>query len=429
MAKVLHFADLHLGVENHGRPDPSTGLHTRLLDFLRSFDELVDFAVNESVDLVVFAGDAYKTRDPSPTHQREFAKRIHRLTTADIPVFLLLGNHDLPNALGRAHTLDIFATLEVANVYVGRRIGTHRIPTRAGLVQVVAIPWISRSHLLTDDDYKDRSLSELDKVTVAALERLLEAEFSALQEDLPTILAYHGAVQGAVYSSERSVMIGHEIALPASLIQHPQIDYVALGHIHRHQVLHAGDNALPMVYSGSVDRVDFGEENETKGFVLAEVERGRSEFQFVPLSTTRPFVTIETQATSSTPIEDVQKAIGSVDIDGAIVRVIIHTNPEKNALLQDAEIRALLRSSFKVASIARVVEQPSRPRLGSGDHIARLAPLDALREYLVVQRVPKARIDLLLHHARRIVRSEADMGMDLTDAHSATNVPSDAPKA
>ena len=51
--RILHFADLHLGVETYGRPDPATGLSTRLLDFLRAFDELVDFAIEEQVDVVL----------------------------------------------------------------------------------------------------------------------------------------------------------------------------------------------------------------------------------------------------------------------------------------------------------------------------------------------------------------------------------------
>ncbi|MGB9881048.1 MAG: metallophosphoesterase family protein, partial [Anaerolineae bacterium] len=140
MIKVLHFADLHLGVENYGKLDAATGLHTRLLDFLRSLDELVEYALKERVDLVLFAGDAYKNRDPNPTHQREFAKRIRQLAAADIPVFLLIGNHDLPNLVGRANTLDIFATLEVPNVYVGRKLAVHRIQTRSGPLQIVALP-------------------------------------------------------------------------------------------------------------------------------------------------------------------------------------------------------------------------------------------------------------------------------------------------
>ena len=100
--RILHFSDLHIGVENYGRIDPETGLSTRLGDFLYSLDQVVEFALNESVDLVLLAGDAYKGRDPTQTHQREFAKRLNRLSRAGIPTFLLVGNHDLPAASSRA---------------------------------------------------------------------------------------------------------------------------------------------------------------------------------------------------------------------------------------------------------------------------------------------------------------------------------------
>ncbi len=99
--RILHFSDLHIGVENYGRIDPATGHSTRLGDFLGSLDEVVEFALTQQVDLALLAGDAYKGRDPSQTHQREFARRLHRLSSAGIPVFLLIGNHDLPNASSR----------------------------------------------------------------------------------------------------------------------------------------------------------------------------------------------------------------------------------------------------------------------------------------------------------------------------------------
>ena len=90
MIRILHFADLHLGVENYGRLDPATGLSSRVADFLRAFDTLVEYALTNDVDLVLFAGDAFKTRTPSPTYQREFASRIRRLAVgAGIPTFLL----------------------------------------------------------------------------------------------------------------------------------------------------------------------------------------------------------------------------------------------------------------------------------------------------------------------------------------------------
>ena len=128
--KILHFADLHLGVETYGRLDPATGLSSRLLDFLNVLDQVVDFAIENRVDLVLFCGDAYRSREPTQTHQREFARRINRLSTSGIPIFLLVGNHDLPNAIGRATTTEIFDTLAVRNVYVSNRPDVYRIPTK-----------------------------------------------------------------------------------------------------------------------------------------------------------------------------------------------------------------------------------------------------------------------------------------------------------
>ncbi len=404
MVKVLHFADLHLGVENYGRPDAASGLHTRLLDFLRSFDEVVDYALAEPVDLVIFAGDAYKTRDPSPTHQREFARRIHKLAAAGVPVFLLTGNHDIPRTIGRANTLDIFATLEVPNVHVGRLPSTHRIPTRAGEVQVAALPWIMRSHMLSRDEYKNRTLAQIEELTLTKLENLLTSQIESLEPSVPTIAVVHGAVQGAVYGSERSVMLGQELVLPRSLLKNDAFDYVALGHIHRHQVL---DHNPPLVYAGSVDRIDFGEENETKGFVIAEVERGRSSFQFVELTHTRRFVTIEVVADGDDPMEQIQQAIGAHDIHDSIVRLIIHTTLEKNRLLRDKEINDWLSAAFKVAAVVRDIERVARLRLRSDQAVENMTALEVLERYLHLRQLSKERVAKLMEYARQIVTWES----------------------
>src|SRR6185295_17596874 len=91
MIKLLHLADLHIGMENHGRIDPATGLHTRLLDYLARLDEALDAGLDAGVDIVLIAGDIYKSRTPNPTHPREFAKRIQRIRYAGLPVVILIG--------------------------------------------------------------------------------------------------------------------------------------------------------------------------------------------------------------------------------------------------------------------------------------------------------------------------------------------------
>ncbi len=403
MVKILHFADLHLGVENYGRLDPATGLHTRLLDFLRSLDELVEYALQEAVDLVLFAGDAYKNRDPNPTHQREFARRLYRLTQAGIPVFLLVGNHDLPNSLGRANTLDIFSTLQVPNVHVARRPGAQCVSTRSGPVQILALPWIVRSQLLAQEKYKGLSFEDIEALILQDLENLLTKELKRLDGALPTILAVHGTLQGAKYGSERSVMLGQDLVLPPSLFKHPGLDYVALGHIHRHQQV---ADSPPAVYSGSLERIDFGEEKEAKGFVVVDVEKGKAQWHFRELRSTRRFVTIDTRADAANPLDQIREAIAKHDIRDAIVRVIIHTTPDKSLLIRDQEIHALLSDAFKVAAIIKDVERAARLRMGSDQGIEQMTPLQALERYLQTRPISQERMRKLLQYAQHVISSE-----------------------
>ncbi|MCD6289049.1 MAG: exonuclease SbcCD subunit D [Anaerolineae bacterium] len=402
MIKLLHFADLHLGIENYGRLDPQSGLSTRLVDFLRAFDELVDRAAEEAVDLVIFAGDAFKTRDPSPTYQREFARRIRRLShDLGIPTFLLAGNHDLPNAAGRAHAIEIFDTLEVENVWVARRPEIYRIDTRHGSVQLLALPWVVRSSLLTRDEYKNLNLEEIHQLMLDKLHNLILGEeglISRIDPDLPTVMVAHGTVQGAVYGSERNVMLGRDLVLPASLVRHPAFDYVALGHIHKHQCLF---DDPPVVYSGSLERIDFGEEKEPKGFVIVDLEKGRATWRFIPVRARR-FISIRVRADGDDPTQQVLDAIASHPIRDAVVRLIIQTTIEAEPRLDDTAIRRALAPAFYVAAISRDVERPARLRLGSQESIEALTPPEMLRRYLVARQVPPERVDLLLRYAREL---------------------------
>lgn len=402
--KILHFADLHLGMENYGRVDTATGLHSRLLDFLRSLDELIECALAEKVDLVLFAGDAYRTRDPSPTQQREFAVRIHRLLEAGIPVFLLVGNHDLPNAAGRANAVEIFRTLAVPGVTIAQRPDRYRIETAGGPLQIVALPWLLRSMLLSRDEFKNLSLAELNNLMVQKASDIVAALIEQRDPDAPLVLAAHGTVQGASYGSERSVMLGADVVLPSGIFAHSALDYVALGHIHKHQAL--GDRP-PVVYPGSLDRIDFGEERDPKGFVLVEIGAGGTRWRFVPVRA-RPFVTVRAEAFSDDPTMDVLAALQQRPLEGAIVRIIIHTAPEKTGLLRDADIRQALRGAWHVAGITREVQQTDRVRLGTAGGVEELTAPQALARYFEEKRVDPARAAELLKRANQIINPDGE---------------------
>src|SRR5512136_1949775 len=181
---ALHFADIHIGMEKYGHIDSSTGINSRVIDFLRRFDEVIDYGLSHGVDLVIFVGDAFKTRDPSPTLQREFARRVKRFVDADVPIGMLVGNHDLPAMEKKASSIDIYRTLGVPNVIVGWEEDVHVIDTKRGRVQVVTAPYPLRHRLLAQAEHRGKSIEELDKV----LQDIVGDNIRALVEQLdPTL--------------------------------------------------------------------------------------------------------------------------------------------------------------------------------------------------------------------------------------------------
>ncbi|HEX79183.1 MAG TPA: exonuclease SbcCD subunit D [Dehalococcoidia bacterium] len=411
--KINHFADLHLGVESYGKTDPSSGLSSRMLDILASFDQLVDYAIENKVDLVLFCGDAYKSRDPSQTQQREFAKRIKRLSENGVSVFLLIGNHDLPNAIGRATTTEIFNTLAVKNVHVANHPDTHKIQTPAGEIQIVALPWLRRSFLLAKEDSKNLNFDELNQQMQQKLTNIIDAEAEKLNSTLPSILAAHVWVTGAKIGSEDYMTIGQEHVLLPSNVANPAFDYIALGHIHRHQVL---SEEPPIVYAGSLDRLDFGDEGIEKGFCVVDIEaktdKRKVSYRFQPLNGRR-FVTVrvDIDPQNTEPTETILKAIAEQDIDGAIVRLQVTLPQELEGQIRDGDIRdALKKASYY--TVAKDIRRESRtPRLG--DRTAEeITPFQALEAYLKSINASPERTKTLLEYGERLIREnqEGDNG-------------------
>jgi DNA repair protein SbcD/Mre11 len=212
--KLLHFADAHIDMANYGRHDPETGLPVRVLDFLQSLDAIVDTAISEKVDMVIFAGDAYKDRSPAPTFQREWGRRIMRLSQAKIPTLLLIGNHDISPSIGRAHALHEFKTLEVPFVRVLDKPCLLKPDDLWGLpIHVIAMPWIARSGLMaaTGETDKTEAFSRIE----GNIGELIESWLEEADSSLPTILTAHASIEGAKFGGERLVMLGNDLVLSA----------------------------------------------------------------------------------------------------------------------------------------------------------------------------------------------------------------------
>jgi exonuclease SbcD len=399
--RMLHFADLHVGMENYGRLDPVTGTSSRVSDFLERLDEVIDYALEHEADLVVFAGDAFKNREPDPTQQREFAQRIKRLADK-VPTLLLVGNHDMPGMAVKASAVDIFQALAVPGVIVGHKSDCQEVATRRGPVFLAWMPYPMRNRLLAREENQGKTIDELEqglRQTVADILGDLARE--AAQHPMPHVLAGHFSVSEAKLGSERTVMLGRDVAMMTSTLTDPVWDYVALGHIHRHQDLNPG-GAPPVVYSGSLERIDFGEEREEKGFCWVELERGAARWQFVPVRA-RPFRTLQIDARQALdPTTAAVEAASRAEVDGAVVRVQVRLRTDQQASLREGEVYAALAKAASV-SIVREVETDARARLGDLAPEA-LTPPELLQRYFESRKVEPDRMCELLAHAEGLLR-------------------------
>jgi DNA repair protein SbcD/Mre11 len=383
MVKILHLSDIHLGGGfSHGRVNPETGLNSRLEDFIDTLRQCIDRAIAEPVDLVLFGGDAFPDATPPPYIQQAFAQQFHRLVEAQIPTVLLVGNHDQHSQGQGGASLCIYRTLGVPGFVVGDRLETHRIQTRNSAIQVITLPWLTRSTLLTRPDTESLSLAEVNELLIDRLRVALEGEIRRLDPDLPTVLLAHLMTDTARFGAERFLAVGKGFTVPMALLTRPCFDYVALGHVHRHQIL---CEQPYVVYPGSIERVDFSEEQEDKGFVLLDVERGQTQLEFCPLPVRR-FQTIRVDlSTAENPQARLLEAIAPEVIQNAVVRLIYQLRSEQLEQIENAIVHEALSLAHTYTIHPELVSQLARPRLpelGVGNSIE---PLDALKTYLDYQ--------------------------------------------
>ncbi len=406
--RLLHFADLHLGVETHGQFRPELGYSSRVQDFLDALDQVIDTAITEHVDAVLFAGDAFKNAEPSPTLQRYFAARIQRLLAAAIPTVLLVGNHDRPRSPSRSTPMDIYAALQLPGIRVASRPDLLTVPTQHGPLQIVALPWMPMRQLLADDELRALPEHEFERHFREMISAQAQALLAALDPTYPAIFLAHLTIEGGRFGSERSVLLGNDplFALDELGIDRAPIDYVALGHLHSFQIIH---QQPPVIYAGSIERIDFGEEREEKGFVIVSIEPGvyprQVTWQFRPLRT-RAMSTVRFEVTSESPMEQIRSVLErrADQFRNAIVRLIVTTSPERAAVIRAHEIRRWLLElgATYVAGITIETERSARPRIDIS-HETRNDPVGLLERWVRLRQLSDDFASAVLSRGREII--------------------------
>lgn len=363
MIRFIHTADIHFGMENYGRIDPKTGIHSRLLDFERALNFCVDCAIDQDVDLFLFAGDAYKTANPTPTHQRLFTQSLLKLYKAGIPIVMVVGNHDNPLSFGKAHALEIFGQLPLDGFTVISKPANITISTKSGPVQITGMPWPTRNNIAINNEHINYTSLEITEYISKGATSIIKELAGKLDPNLPAILAGHLTVSSGIFSgSEKRAIYGTDpVFLPSQLAIEPY-DYVALGHLHRYQNLNPGGHPA-IIYSGSIERIDFGERKEEKGFCIVTIkDKQNTSHDFIE-TPARPFIQIEVHLNGlESQTEQVINEIDKYEIKDAILKILYFIPAGKKDRVDLTAIQQVCLPAWYVVGIIPVRAQETRER-------------------------------------------------------------------
>ena len=310
--KVLHTADVHVGVSRHGKL--VDGRNSRLDDLGDVLERFAQAAHDHEPDLAVIVGDLFDNRRPGPDEIRSVIGPLRLLSEMKMPTLITPGNHDGMGTIAdpESHTLGWMAELEMPFVRV---LTTPVVSSFAGF-GIVAIPFPHKraydvTHTELDIAARVELVSKDVESTIAEMARKLDRS-TPLE---PRLFLGHLTVAGARLGQEAAMRMGWDVMINPDVLS--SFDYAALGHIHLQQQV--AQNAW---YAGSPAPLDWADEGQSKGFLLVDVQRGKMpEVQVLP-GGGRPMITIAVR-TDEIPALPEQWMEGKPRIDDATVRLVI----------------------------------------------------------------------------------------------------------
>lgn len=264
--KILHTADWHIGKILHRQ-----SLYDDISYF---FDWLVQRITDEKIDLLLVSGDIFDLANPSNMDTKLYYQTLYRLSKTNVKVIITGGNHDSISLLDAPSSL-----LDVLDITVvgGAKDDIHHeiipITGNHGAVEciVLAVPFLRDKDLrqsMQASEMADKS-SFISEAIKQHYDKLVEMTVEKFGHSAPIIAMGHLYMQGSITSdSEREIHIGNLEGLDSKII-HPEIDYMALGHIHKPQKIGNKNNFR---YSGSPVFLDFSERDYDKMVIEIEIE-------------------------------------------------------------------------------------------------------------------------------------------------------------
>ena len=347
--KIITFADAHIGISTYSTIDPKTNLNTRVLDSLNGINQIINYAEENNIKYILFAGDMFKNALPSPTLVREINKRIKASAEKGIKWIIQDGNHDVSPLETAKSALDPLSTLKVENVEHTRFEKTYMIDNN---IRVLVLPTYT---------------------TQEEVENIL----SKYNDDIKTIVMGHFTSLNAKLNDW--LIASNEDAIDIKIFQKPNILAVVLGHLHKHQIL----NTNPLsYYCSSTIRTDFNEEHDKKGFVVLDIDNNYNVSYIFKEIKTQEFLSVKMDLVGEDDAQaNVMAYLNHIknDLNDKVVRVQLTLDKENN--IDDNEILEFLKNNnvSYIANISKIFDREQLIR--NKDINEQITEEEALREY------------------------------------------------
>ncbi len=353
--KILHTSDWHVGKLLRGR--------SRIAEHRAVLGEITEIAQREKVDLVLVVGDLFESAAPPPEATAVVFDALLGLRETGAHVVVVGGNHDQQSELDAV--APVFARLGIS--VLGLPAGPEHATVHLDGARVVMLPWMSQRWAVKTEQFMGATAAGAAQYYATRVGRVIEWLCAGFSSADINIVAAHCMVQGGkLGGGERDAQLIDDYMIPAGAFP-STASYVALGHLHRTQLM---PGPAPIWYSGSPIQVDFGESDDRKQVLLVDAPAtGSARVQ--PVELTRGW----RLRTVTGTLDELAGEAG----DDAFLRVVVRELPRPG--LAD-EVRALLPQAVDV----RVAPENTGVRSDADHHAIsaglRLSPRDLFAAYL-----------------------------------------------
>ena len=331
--KILCFADLHVGQKAYCKIDPESGLHLREINAIKILNKIIDDAVSNNVDVVVFAGDMFKNNLPNPTLINKVSEAFLKLSLNKIHTLILDGNHDVSKLNSFSSGLHQFVSLNIPFISQTRFYEEKLITINDNIYRFVFLP----THHTKEE---------------------IEELVSNLDDKYKTIIIGHLTMKNANLNDWN--VIDNDECIDKNIFKKKNIISVILGHLHKHQIL----EREPLIfYCGSADRIDFSEEKQDKGYVCLNFDNDSCDIDFIPIDISQKFLTLEFDYKKESDVETIEnsiiKKLSKQNLKDVILRIKLKLNDgikinEKRIIeyaYKEKHVQFLLKIQYEIENI------------------------------------------------------------------------------